>query len=194
MEWGGARNFSTIGMALPDHPDWWVDAVLELRDGALLVRSVRLQPYGTGKRPDGTMIGPTPEGGITAEVLRSIPLAKLRNVLLEDPRLREILGAAYGSEHVAALEAARRPGRAGREDVFYAGWAAEYVDAAAGSSRPNVLLAQRHGLEASTVREFIAEARRRKLLTTGSLGKAGGSLTPIAKRLLAKQRKAKDQR
>jgi hypothetical protein len=185
LQWGGTRAVSTIGMSLPDHPEWWVDAELELRDGALIVRSVRLQPYGTAARPDGAMIGPTPEGGMTAEVLRSVPLAKLRNMLLEHPRAREMLSATYGSEHVAALEAARRPGRAGRDDVFYAGWAAEYVDA--GSSKPNAKLAERHGLDVATIREFVHEARRRDLLTKGVPGKAGGALTPKAKKLLAQQ-------
>lgn len=179
---------------MPDHPGWRVRARVQLDDGALIVRDLWVQPQTGRERHDGTSVGTTPDGGLTTEILRSIPLSRLRRILVEHPRLHEIVGAMYGPEHVAELERARRPGRKGRDVAFYAGWAAEYVDAAATSRRPNAVLAERHGESVATVREFIRQARDRDLLIGGHAGKAGGALTPKAKRLLDKQRKAEGSR
>jgi hypothetical protein len=99
-------------------------------------------------------------------------------------RFCEIAVGMFGADHVTELERARRPGRRGRGDLFYARWAAEYVEALRESDRPNVVIAERHGYGVSTVRELVHEARHRDLLTPGSRGKAGGSLSDKAIELL----------
>jgi hypothetical protein len=91
----------------------------------------------------------------------------------------------------------RHPGRRGRDDLFYAGLAARYVGLlAAGSQAPIRDLARElrdagHNFSDEYVRQLINNARgRRDLLTEAPPGKAGGELTPKARRLLAEAQEA----
>ena len=77
-----------------------------------------------------------------------------------------------------------RVGRRGRDDVYYARWAAAYVDALARSPRPAADLAARHSLSASQIRNLMHACRRRGLLTASPPGRPGGELTPRAVQLL----------
>jgi hypothetical protein len=83
----------------------------------------------------------------------------------------------------------RRPGRRGRPDVFYARLAAEYVDLLSASSTPTKDLAERHNYSATSVRDFLNQARTRGLLTRSQQGRAGGELTEAALKLLSKHGK-----
>jgi hypothetical protein len=91
----------------------------------------------------------------------------------------------------------RRPGRGGRPNAYYALWAEAYVRlVAAGSRRPIVELAadpvvplegrlsSADDASVASVRDIIATARDRGLLTDAPPGRPGGSLTPKARRLL----------
>lgn len=83
----------------------------------------------------------------------------------------------------------RRPGRRGRPDVFYAGLAAEYVELLSTSSTPTKDLAERHDYSATSMRDFLNQARGRGLLTPSQRGRAGGELTKEALKLLGKHGK-----
>jgi hypothetical protein len=76
-----------------------------------------------------------------------------------------------------------RPGRNGRDDLWYAQLAAAYV-ANLGSKTPVRDLAQRLHISESQLRNLLYETRRRALLTSAPRGRAGGALTPKAKELL----------
>ena len=82
------------------------------------------------------------------------------------------------------LGGARRPGRRGRDPVFYAEWAARYVNACRTSETPCQFWPTNMPLGSLTIRGFLGEARRRGLLTTAPAGKLVGELTEKGKRLL----------
>src|SRR5439155_8054666 len=91
----------------------------------------------------------------------------------------------------------KRPGRAGRSDEFYAVWAAAYVNALANGSRnpivdlaaaPPIESGGRRGPESSaTVRAIVSRARQRGILGPAPSGRAGGDLTPKARRILGQR-------
>lgn len=64
------------------------------------------------------------------------------------------------------------PGRP-RPDSFYQKVASEYLEAASVSARPSVNLATGAGVPVSTVRGWVAEARRRGFLPPGQKGRRG---------------------
>ncbi len=88
------------------------------------------------------------------------------------------LGGAKAVDWVRE-SAARRPGPAGRPDAFYAHVAALYVGC---PSRRTALadLAAQLGRPTAHVRQLLATARERGLLTAAPIGRAGGSLTQAA--------------
>ena len=132
---------------------------------------------------------------ISARLLREIPFGELERVARGS--LRWELASRFHSGHpgvVASLDdgglrlreslsAAQRPGRRGRKDEAYASLAAAYVGRL-GSGREVAELAEEMGYSASRIRNMLAEARRRGLLTRPAPGKSGGQLTPKAIELL----------
>jgi hypothetical protein len=64
-------------------------------------------------------------------------------------------------------------GRRGRPDGFYRDVAHAYLDLAQASTRPVAVLAERHGVPATTVHRWVKEARRRGFLPPGRPGKSG---------------------
>lgn len=83
-----------------------------------------------------------------------------------------------------------RPRRnVGRDDLFYAQLAAEYVKAAATSRSPVKDIAKHRGENQAHVRDLLHEARVRGLLSQGVPGKRGGVLTPRSLTLLSERRK-----
>jgi hypothetical protein len=79
-----------------------------------------------------------------------------------------------------------RPRRdSGRDDVFYAVIARDYLDVLArGSRRPIHDLARARKLKASTVRDMVHEARERALLSKSKAGIRGGQMLPRCIELL----------
>jgi hypothetical protein len=156
-----------------------------------------------------------PPGGIPTTVLRQIRLGPIYEFLaseisaqshrqraarLKEEGLTEYAEAARSLAEVMAYEASemgfddfvRHPGRRGRDDLFYARLAARYVSLlVAGSQAPIRDLARElrdagHDFSDEYVRQLINNARgRRDLLTEAPPGRAGGELTPKARRLLA---------
>lgn len=115
-------------------------------------------------------------GGLPVRILRDIPSTAVFE------RVQELLASranAQDAEHPGPQP--RRPGRAGRDDHFYAVWASRYVEE--GWSVKTV--AEKYGEQPKTVLNWIYEARHgRALLTETRQGRGGGTLTAKAKRLL----------
>jgi hypothetical protein len=160
---------------LPGHPEWKITATFVRQGDQLVVSSCTITPAGDG----------VPAGGLTARQLRRATLGELTR--------RVGLGLIGSIMTTMAPEATRtadddqahpRPGRAGRDDHFYAVWAARYAERAAYTARPIADLAQQHDRPPARLREYIAEARRRQLLTGTTPGRSGGQLTDKARALL----------
>jgi hypothetical protein len=174
---------------------FWVEAQQPLpdRDGPLdlhLVYDVdvdgRPQLYALTIRSFGT------QEGITADHLRRVRLgeihAKVRAAL---QRGEQSDWSGEGPEFdppmppdgwVTEFRQTPRPGRRGRDDLWYAQLADAYVSS---PSRTRVKdLAERLHLSASQVSNLLHEAGRRKILTDREPGKAGGRLTQYGKDLL----------
>jgi hypothetical protein len=81
-----------------------------------------------------------------------------------------VRGELYGYAHGERL--VPPPGRP-RPDSFYQLVASDYLEAASVSSRPSVNLATGAGVPVSTVRGWVAEARRRGFLPPGQKGRRG---------------------
>jgi hypothetical protein len=128
-----------------------------------------------------------PPGGIpTRSVLRKIkPEEHLYEYAQElEVRPRSLLQDLGFDPERVGLGPMRR-GRHGGTDEHYALFAADYEDLVAGHVRdPIAVLATKHRIAEATARTRLATARDRGLLTSASAGRAGGTLTPKANRLL----------
>jgi hypothetical protein len=92
--------------------------------------------------------------------------------------------AAYVPDSAPDLSVSERVGRRGRDDLYYARWAAEYADALTRSPNPVAELAGQHHLSASQVRNLVHACRKKEMLTAAPAGRAGGELTARAIKLL----------
>lgn len=111
----------------------------------------------------------------------NIDTTDLRSVSLT--RLAQLLDSnGDGATRPDPSLVSERVGRAGRDDRYYAEWAAQYVQA--DSRRPVADLAERYGLKSTQVGTIIQEARSRGLLPSTKQGRAGGLLTQKARLLL----------
>jgi len=163
------RRFDEIVCELDGYPDWRVLPEVVATDAGLLVRRLVVEPVGEN----------LPQGGMTTRMLRQVRTGDLIAALRAAARQYErYLGAAPD------LAVGTRVGRRGRDDRYYAEWAAAYVDALARSARPVEDLARRHNLSPSQVRNLMHACRRRGMLTASPPGRAGGELTPRATQLL----------
>jgi hypothetical protein len=117
-----------------------------------------------------------PEGGITTRLLRRVPVQEL--VDAAQRYLAAVAPRVSKDWEAAARREPARPGRAGREDYFYALWAKRYVDKLGMTKTPIPDLAREHGKEPSQVRDWVHKARERDLLSREGQGRAKGMLTP----------------
>ncbi|MEV0616218.1 hypothetical protein AB0I81_23085 [Nonomuraea sp. NPDC050404] len=116
--------------------------------------SVRLEHGDDGRR---VVTGLHLEGAITADILRSLRLARIE-------------AAANGEG--CQRQPLRRPGGTD-PDTFYAEVADAYRAAAAITQAPATLLAREASVPVSAVYRWVREARRRGFLPVGRKGKAG---------------------
>ncbi len=126
--------------------------------------------------------------GVTAQILRRVPL----RAIVQYTR-------AFQSTAPSPPESAKGSTRRRADswpDRRYAQIAAAYVKRVnADSPHPVQDVARRRKLSVAQVRDAIRAARVRGLLTpTRKQGRAGGDLTPEAERLLASQRRSKQDR
>jgi hypothetical protein len=125
---------------------------------------------------------------IGSRVLRSLGFGTVLDeatAWMNEIGMNRILGDRWGKPP-------RRPGRGGRDRSFYAVWAARYVRASRSHPRSPVkqlvadeAAAGRHATEAQ-IRGYLGRARREpRLLTEAGVGRAGGDLTELGRRLAA---------
>jgi hypothetical protein len=166
---------------------WQSSFRLAIEAGEVVVAELRIAPEGA-----------VPPGGLTAR--------RARDACRFGPALkfsREALAAEYrehGEGHQlfrptqvdseswrawASGQLERRPGPRSRGDLVYAVLAASYADKIQAGRRDAArLIAEELGRTPSHVRELVATARERGLLTETKQGRAGGALTQKAIDLL----------
>lgn len=156
--------------------DWRLRAQLaRTADEDLVVTRIELRPSsGVDEAALGArMLRRLGFGDVVAEAAR----------WLQHPAVVDVIGDGW-SRPIA------RPGRRGREDVVYARWAQQYVDALDRSPRRPIAIiveeAKERGehLTESQVRWYLTEARSRGLLTEAPKGKPGGELTAKGRAVL----------
>jgi hypothetical protein len=194
MEGSGPSAKVSCELPIEGSGGWYVSAVF-LQEGEQLVMAelkvfpgpaARHEGRRTGRRKPGEWSGrhdaldDVPDGGVSARLLRCIRLTDLQQLvassLSDGPGLD---GQSPGRARVG------RPGSAGRPDRQYAEWAFRYAKKLAeGSRSPIKDLAAEHGRSPGQVRDLIHDARVRGLLSKERQGRAAGSLTPKAIRLL----------
>lgn len=169
-----------------DFPGWVFELELDA-DGT--VRQLTVTPSTVQQGTDeGAAVypGTAPAGGVTARMLRRVPLGAISEGLRKDVvgRVAQVKSDRVAqAEWVSDFDENRRPGRRGRSDRFYAELALAYV-ALLPSAAPVAELAAARHLSTSQMRGLLHEARTRKLLTTPPQGRSGGQLTPKARELL----------
>lgn len=149
---------------------WQVVAEIVTTDTGLQIDRLTIEPWGNV----------TPPGGITTRMLRQV---RTGAIIAAYPAPARVFGLIQ-PDSVPDLSVSERAGRRGRDDRFYARWAAEYVGAFSRSGHPVAEMASRHSLSPSQVRNLVHACRRRGMLTSAPSGRAGGELTARAIDLL----------
>jgi hypothetical protein len=160
---------------LPGHPEWKITANFVRQGDQLVVSSCTISPAGDE----------IPQGGLTARQLRRATLGDLTRLASQGLVAKLMIAMAPDASGAGDDHMPRHPGRAGRDDHFYAVWAARYAERAAYTPRPIAELAEQHDQPPARLREYIAEARRRGLLTETTPGRSGGQITEKTRALLA---------
>jgi hypothetical protein len=164
-----------LQVPLPGHPEWKITATFVRQGNQLVVSSCTISPAGDE----------VPAGGLTARQLRRATLGDLTRLASQGLVAKLMTALAPDTTTPADDDQVHpHPGRAGRDDHFYALWAARYVEQAAYTPHPIAELAELHDRPSARLREYIAEARRRGLLTATTRGRSGGQLTDKANALL----------
>ena len=115
------RRFDQIVCELDGYPGWRILPEVAVTDRGLLLRRLVIEPS------DGM-----PEPGITTRMLRQLRTGDLIAALRAAARQHEqIFGDAPD------LSVTTRVGRRGRDDLYYARWAAAYVEALANRRGPS---------------------------------------------------------
>lgn len=168
-------------------------------DGLPVVAELRIHPSEPGPHNIDQWSGnpeSVPAGGLTARLLRRVPLGResleLRDVIekfraegFTDQMVDRLLGQHGMSVRGFLRKAPSRPGRRGRDDVYYAELALQYRKAIDRNSTTPVLdVAKELEWSPAKVRDAIHDARRRGLLTSSGPGRPGGELTPKAQAVL----------
>jgi hypothetical protein len=161
------RRFDRIVLELDGYPGWHILPEVDVTEAGLLLRRLVIEPA-----------GPVPPAGITTRMLRQIHTGDLL------AGLRVASRQAVALAGVPDLAVSHRAGRRGKDDLYYARWAAEYADALTRSGNPVAELAARNHLSASQVRNLVYACRKRGMLTAAPPGRAGGELTARAIELL----------
>jgi hypothetical protein len=167
---------------------WLARGRMVARHGRVVVAELRITP----------LVDPIPSGGVTRDVVRSVPLGSMAPHVLALASFHQGSGIGGLDEHFASTVGALlpsltrivpprpRPRRAaGRGDRFYAELARDYLAALErGSSRPVTELAAARKESVSRVRDMVHTARELSLLSPGEPGRRGGRLLPRAHALL----------
>jgi hypothetical protein len=170
----GAKRMLELTCDIEGFPGWQVVAEVAATDAGLQINRLTIGPWGDV----------VPPGGITTRMLRQVRTGAIIAAHRAAARLWALPGIAAVMPDLPDLSVSERAGRRGRDDRFYARWAAEYADALTRSANPVTELARRHHLSASQVRNLAHACRKRGMLTAAPPGRAGGELTARAIELL----------
>ena len=197
---------SHVWLDVPLDADWLATSRLVVQEGQLVVGELRVIPRERENLVPGRwsaeVVGvraQVPPGGLSARTVRRVHLSDYR------AHTHEVLAwvmQQHGGRDGGAGRLLRRFGifppdedrprpvrRAGKPDRFYARLAAAYTElVSSGRRHPIKTLASRRHEGSATIRNWIREARVRGLLTRGVRGRAGGELTPRARRILEEGR------
>jgi hypothetical protein len=165
----GAKRMRLI-REIEGFPGWRVVAEVATTDAGLQIDQLTVEPWGDV----------VPPGGITTRMLRQVRTG----AIIASARAAARAIGAIMPDAAPDLSVSERVGRRGRDDRFYARWAAEYADALTRSPNPVAEMAGRHHLSPSQVRNLVHACRNKKMLTAAPSGRAGGELTARAIELL----------
>jgi transposase-like protein len=197
-----------IWLEVPIDDTWMTASRLAVQDGRVVIAEIRVFPLesrGSAVPPAGIwsaeVLGaraPVPPKGLSARTLRNIRLGEhprhVADVLdwvtqqqqAAPAHVAKFFGLGAVTQKPQAIKSTRP--RSGRPDAFYAAVAARYLRAIKrNSKRPGVDVARQMKVEPSKIRDWLHQARERKLLSPSSHGKRGGQLTR-AGAALVKQR------
>jgi len=181
---------------------WMVVEAFEIQAGRRVVAELKVCPAPPqvgahpmrmwGERSEDDVV---PAGGITARLLRTVKVGKYAAPVIAD--YREWIRKHFGSDGLKRLDAAtarpsrnrhKRKARSHRAaSLFYAELARDYVLLwEKGVKSPTGELARLRGVALEKVRSWVHLARANGLLTETSRGKAGGELTALARKILAR--------
>jgi hypothetical protein len=152
------------------YPGWHSRVEITATDSGLQIDRLIIEPWGNV----------VPAGGITTRMLRQIRTGAIIASYRSAARALSFVLPDTAPD----LSVSERVGRRGRDDRFYARWAAEYADAFTRSGHPVAELATRHHLSPSQVRNLVHACRKKEMLTPAPPGRAGGELTARAIELL----------
>jgi hypothetical protein len=179
----------------PSAGAWAIALHLVPQDGRVVVSELHVMPqHGKGG-------GAVPRGGITARLVRSIPVHRHVEEMMRQPPLRGLIERFFAKVYGAKLHAVHttgpaRIGRPRRSMGVLLEVAAAYAKAVA-AQRPNPVqtTARQLGITPVRARDLVHESRVRGLLARVPVsGVAGGSLTPEAAAMLKARTKPKSPR
>lgn len=196
-----------VWVEVPVQSEWVASYRLVIQDEEPVIAEVRLFPAGPNRRAGRWSEDPkaVPSNGVPGRALKDLKLSDPRDLFpkitknmrrrMEPAHAAEVLDR-FGLREDSRIRV-RRPGRGGRDDLFYAIWAEAYVRLVeAGVPHPVKALAANPPIpvegyvstegkvSVDTARGFVNEARNRKLLTRPAPGRSGGTLTDAAVELL----------
>ena len=193
--------------------EWWVQIIVEHEYGSTHVSGLAMIPRNPDNPPLGglstTDLRKVPISSLLSHARRRIarelkvfkgtfsgiltfesegpgsPSSSVRVTLNPSSALADEIQDA-----VRSIITTRRPGSAGRSDYAYIALVEDYQNALSdGSKKPNHVLAAKYGLDHTTIRNMLQEARARGLAESAGPGRMGWRLTEKGKRI--KNRKEK---
>jgi hypothetical protein len=215
---GGDRMH--VWATVPDYPAWVVELEVYLTAAIVVGGELRVFPRTTvdpGFRSESPLWTKEPRwtedsedvpmGGVPSRLLRQINIGEMlqfaRESATEDGSaiaLNTALPTDFVADTTRTLARftgpAKRPGSHGHGIAFYLDWAIGYVERVnAGARHPVAALAKDVNRSPTYVRDVITDARRRYGLISSApgQGRAGGTLTPKALKLIKERQRRQEE-
>ena len=130
------------------HPEWVITARFFVGPGGMKLIGLSLSPKSFLPWP---LV-------LTSEVVRKIQIDQLYRLAAKNHSVGEHFGIWFDVD-LTEFHGRRRPGRSGRDDVWYAEVADRYVMLFAQSTTPTKLLAEQRYISASSARDVLSESQ-----------------------------------